>query len=239
MALSPMAYTLSQLLITAVFCYSSTLAQEICGPIGLSLSDSNETDDDLDAYKKDMFYLDMDNPAICTGAITSWRVCYYGPKNSNNKMYSVKYSVYRRNGANYIQVSNMTFITTLRGGGSDSQYDQLSEDGFYCHDESLDTPFAVQKDDIIGACVVNPKGPTHRLDIVSTVTVTDDNEQSSIQLYVPKSNDYERECRMSMDLPATIDFNQFSPADSMRLHLSANIMSLSKFTQPLNNSNLN
>ena len=230
MDLSLVAYTLSKFLITAVFCYrSQTFAEEICGHI---IGDNDETED---AIKKDRFYLDKNNPLCCTGNITSWRVCYYGPNNSNNmKLYTVKYAVCRLiDGTQdyYAQVSNLTFNTTLRGKQSKSQqYAEIIRGGFNCYNESVDLPFAVELGDIIGACVVDPtgQGMLHQLDVVSD---TEDLEPGVPQLHIymhrssPSNQniDYEKACKMNMTLPATIEFNNQFSSVPRRLHLNAKI----------------
>ena len=52
-----------------------------CGHIGRN----NETEGTpiRDHEFKSTFYLDMDNPAHCTGNITSWRICYYAPEEAD------------------------------------------------------------------------------------------------------------------------------------------------------------
>lgn len=214
--------SLSKLLITAVvFYYRSwtTSAQDFCGHIG----DINETK--YMANKKEMFYLDQNNPACCTGNIMSWRVCYYRPESESNKQYTVKYAVYRRNETDYIQVSNLIFNTTLSLSGDDERKKRHDREPHYetlnCHNELLDTPFTVQEGDVIGACVFNPMGKIRQLNIVSKIT----GHSHGLQLYVANS------CRMGKNLnfPAIITANELSAVSSMRLHLSANI---SKFVPP-------
>ena len=221
-----MSYTLSKLLIAALLSSQQALAQGVCGHIG----DNNEVK--LSAQNSQTFYLDMGNPACCTGTITSWRVCYYGPnprsRGQNNRLYTVKYAVYRRlNGTqNYTQVSNITFSATLRGSlTSNSQQpdDGIAKRGFNCYDKSLNTSFTVEEGDIIGACVVNPCNPPgpklRQLNVVS-----DAKGQSNVQLrHVPEDHNYIDLCKMNTNLPATIDFNQVSSTSIRRLHLSASI----------------
>ena len=160
-----MAYSLSKLLITAALLYyKSTWAQKFCGP------HDNRTE--LDICGSDMFYLVTDNPACCTGNITSWRVCYYEPQlnSDDNDTFSVKYAVYQRNDTNCIN----TLYQSDKGNGAlkqDSGNRQLS---LSCYNKVLETPFAVQKGDIIGACVsddqVHEDSKTvHRLNVVSRV----------------------------------------------------------------------
>ena len=230
MDLPLLACTLSKFLITVVFCHwSQTFAQEICGDIG----DNSEIE--LSAYKQDGFYLDMGNPACCTGNITSWRLCYYYKVNNrmDNKLYTVKYAVYRwRNRSstqNYIQVSNRTFSTTLRGRNLMANSQQSGMVSFNCYNERLNTSFAVDQGDIIVACVVNPRGDMRRLDVVSDINIDTEGQQLYESVNPSNGNNYIKLCKDRMNLPATIiiDSNQQFSSVSRRLHLSANI---SKYT---------
>ena len=54
--------------------YLTSAQQGRCGTIG----NSDETAATLS--RAQLFYLDTEHPATCTGNITSWRVCYYGPE---------------------------------------------------------------------------------------------------------------------------------------------------------------
>ena len=79
------------LLSCLAFCF--TLAQQdTCGPIGNS---------DVTAAtpsRARRFYLNSADPAPCTGNITSWRVCYYGPDDVDDDRgtYWATYAVYIR-----------------------------------------------------------------------------------------------------------------------------------------------
>ena len=222
-----MAYSLSDFLITAVVLYCrSTLAQDFCGHIG----DDNDTQ--LEADRREMFYLDTDNPACCTGNVTTWRVCYYGPGNSAvDKAYHVRYAVYRRNKTDpdsfFQAIPHLIFNTTLRDNDRQMrrhsrdrdtpQYDQLNiTEGLHCHNQSLDAPFTVQEGDVIGACVVNPMGGMRQLKVVGKIT-----DHGHIRLYAGTRN----LCRQrgTLTFPLIITTNELSAVNLMRLHLSAKI----------------
>ena len=97
------------------FCF--TLArQESCGPIG----NSDETA--ATPLRDQRFYLNTADPAPCTGNITSWRVCYYGPDDVDNARgsYWATYAVYREMGSGdnvrYEKVSEMfRAVRTIQG----------------------------------------------------------------------------------------------------------------------------
>ena len=75
--------------VVLLHCSSIISAQDFCGVIG----DDTQLQFQVDATE--MFYLDVDHPACCSGNIVSWRVCYYGPEDDDSKPYRVKYAVYR------------------------------------------------------------------------------------------------------------------------------------------------
>ena len=229
-----MANSLSKLLITILYHISLTFALESCGHIG----DNRETQG-YSAYDGDGFYLDIGNRACCSGNITSWRVCYYMPdleELGDGDLYRVKYAVYRRNGTDFIQVSNLTFNLTLgreelsNVNGSWQKHDTSNDEDspIVCYDVPLNISFAVCADDIIGACVVGGLdledsncSNVHRLNIVS-------NQTHPPIGHLLHSDSYLTSCQMNETLPASIiDFKtHFSLVSnfSQRLHISANIM---------------
>ena len=237
-----MANSLSKLLITILYhIVSLTFALETCGHIG----DNRRVTQGYSAYDgEDGFYLDIGNQACCNGNITSWRVCYYTPDSGDlgsDDLYRVKYAVYRRNGTDYIQVSNLTFNFTLgreelrNADGRQQKSDSPIEEPFECYDMPLNTSFAIRAGDIIGACVVG--GPdlddsshsnVHRLNVVSEAN---NQSQPPIRHLLRYSDSYLTSmCQMNETLPASIDFEtHFSCVRSLRLHISANIMMISKY----------
>ena len=75
-----MAYNLikMQVFVIAVICSihcSLRTASASCGHIGNHMY--NERADNPIRDRGKLFYLDVSNPANCSGNITSWRVCYY------------------------------------------------------------------------------------------------------------------------------------------------------------------
>ena len=172
-------------LLSLVFCYSSTctLAQDSCGRIG----HTDETELEAIPVRDHMFYLDLDNPANCSGTITSWRVCYHGPAMSylntltpgqiSNYRAIATYSVYRRTDNNtFSRLTAMSrrFRAIRSNDTSDNQReDGPLYDGFNCYNISVNRnrPFTIEAGDIIGACVFDPEGNNrHQLDIVSNVS---------------------------------------------------------------------
>ena len=208
------------------FCF--TLArQESCGPIGNS--DETETT----PLRNQRFYLNTADPAPCTGNITSWRVCYYGPDDVDNLSgsYWATYAVYRRTGSgddvHYERVSEMfralrtiERFTDIDGTGVDGE---ILEGGFNCYNDSIDTgnsPLTVQAGDILGACVFDPenivRGTRVTLNRLQLDIVGDVSGQSLLQTTDTS------ECS-TVAIPSNIPANQLSAQSSRRLHLYANI----------------
>ena len=197
----------------------STSTQDICGRIGAH--DVDDRDTQFQVNRTEMFYLDLNHSACCSGNITSWRVCYYGPSSGSEKLYHVKYAVYRRSNQTeeYVQVPDSpTFNITLTN--REGQYSGPISEGFNCHDEFLDEPFTIEEGDVIGACVVDPNSPVMRqLNIISRV-----NEQPHASLPLHGIQEHVQPCEMGT-IPTRIMISQLTAINSTRLYLSANIRS--------------
>ena len=178
-----------------------------------------------------MFYLNTANPAPCTGNITSWRVCYYGP--SSTSLFSLRdywatYAVYRRRGTGsteqFEQVSEMftalraTRIATVFGQRFvDRKVDGVIQSGFHCYTDQLDTgssPLTVQAGDVVGACVFDPVNHPRvirrQLDIVGEV--------SGESLLAMNTGG----CSLT-GMPSSIPANQLTNVNSRRMHIYAKV----------------
>ena len=203
--------------------YLASAQQERCGSIG-----NNETV--ATPSRAQLFYLNTANPATCTGNVTSWTVCYYGPNNVDNSgSYWATYAVYRRMGSgssvHYRCVSEMfsAVRTVERFVTLSSVVDgEITQGGFHCYEDSIDIrnlPLTVQTGDILGACVFDPEddqfipfvGPVTRLplDVVG---------QDGGSLLQMSSAGCSREA-----IPSDIPANQLSTLNSRRLHIYAHI----------------
>jgi hypothetical protein len=181
-----------------------------------------------------MFYLNTANPALCSGNITNWRVCYYGPNRTSNsftfaRSYWATYAIYRKVGTGvderYVRVSEIfkavrgsTFARFREG----SVLDGPIRSGFRCYTDSLNTAEAsgsvtVQAGDVIGACVFDPTNnrilSRRQLDVVG-----ESRYSGSSLLAVPTTD----ECSMDT-LPSNIPSSQLSVINSKRLHIYANM----------------
>ena len=199
-----------------------TLAQDTCGSIG----NSNEIA--LAADRSRRFYLDTANPAPCTGNVTSWRVCYYGPNQQdidNDEFFSywATYAVYRKMGSgvdeHYQQVSQL--FSAVIATNNLMQIDNngtidgvIRQQGFICYDDSITAPLTVQAGDIVGACVFNPTNGNFfirsQLDVVGRV-----DGESLLQMGSGGCS--------TTALPMEIRASQLSTVNSRRLHIYANI----------------
>ena len=211
-----------------MLCFSSAQPEQCSDSIGSDATEIGST-----PSRAQLFYLNVANPAPCTGSITSWRVCYYGPDDvpSNSLVnYWATYAVYRRtgNGTNtsYIRVSEIFRATkTNLNLGNFLEIDgEISEGGFHCYTDSLDeddSPLTIQAGDILGACVFDPDGDIVILDADVKITLPLDvvGEASTGELLLRTST---AGCSR-FDLPSDIPANQLIPLDSRRLHIYANI----------------
>lgn len=186
-----------------------------CGSIGNSNSESS-----VKARRNRNFYLDVNNPATCSGNITSWRVCYYGPDEvDEDGEYLATYAIYRRMGAadSYERVSE-TFRAVLRFTNLAAVDGVVQEGGFWCYNDPIDigdSPLTIQIGDVLGACVFNPQGGnTFQLDVVG-----DTGQQSSESLLAMNTGG----CARNTPLPSSVLTNSLSNRNSRRLHIHANI----------------
>ena len=219
-------HSAQSLLTCLVFCL--TLAQqESCGPIG----NSDETA--ATPSRAQRFYLNTADPAPCTGNITSWRVCYYGPDDVDNDRgsYWAMYAVYRKMGSGdnvrYEKVSEMfRAVRTIQRFTSDDMVDgEIVEGGFNCYDDSIDTgnsPLTVQAGDIPGACVFDPGTDTFIVNRLQLDIVGEASGQSLLQMDTSGCS--------TVAIPSNIPANQLSTQSSRRLHLYANIGKLTFFS---------
>ena len=206
--------------------YLTSAQQESCGSIG----NNNETA--VTPSRAQLFYLNTANPAPCTGNITSWRVCYYGPDSVNRVgSYWATYAVYRRMGSGsntrYVRVSEIfrairtvAGFTNAPGTGVDGE---IAQGGFNCYTDSIDagvSPLTIQVGDILGACIFDPDGDivVNDIDILIRLPLDVVGEASGESLLQMGTAGCSRE-----DIPSDIPANQLSTLNSRRLHVYANI----------------
>ena len=209
--------------------YLTSAQQENCGSIGSNNEIAGTPS------RAQMFVINTANPAPCTGNITSWRVCYYGPQSVNRAgSYWATYAVYRKIGSGsstrYIRVSEMfralrtiAGFTVTPGARVDGE---IVEGGFNCYTDSIDvgdSPLTIQAGDMLGACIFDPNGDL----------VVDDLE-ILIRLPLDVVGEASSESVLQMgtagcstdEIPSDIPANQLSTLNSRRLHIYANISKL-------------
>ena len=200
-------------------CTSIILAQDFCGV-------ADDTRFQVDATE--MFYLDVDHPICCSGKITSWRICYYGPAaNDDSKPHRVKYAVYRLNVTenrgndteyHLVPGSNRSTIICSTSRNCRRSNNRFYTRNFYCYEQSLDkhSHVVTEEGDVVGACVVDPKGEMKQLNIVSKV-----NGQPLDSVQLRGTKQYINLCKEGTNIPNSITLSQLSVVDSIKLHLGA------------------
>ena len=108
-----------------------------CGTVGHDLQSSQTRLTDL------RFYLNSQNPAPCSGNVTTWRYCYYSPDVTATE-YRAPFGIYRLDGSDYELVSEMFFITIPD--------DDIGSNSFTCRTFTAPVT-AIQNGDVVGACV--------------------------------------------------------------------------------------
>ena len=202
------------------------LAQDFCGSIG-----SSNPESEVASSRDAIFYLNTANPAPCSGTITSWRVCYYGPDSVDFSTYWATYAIYRRitissdSSESYEKIS--TIMRAVRATGLLAAVNStgiidgsIQSGGFNCYDDFIgagSSPLTVQAGDILGACVFDPIDSDNydrrQLDVVGEAEM-----DGEFLLGMSSSG------RCTTDaLPSNIPISQLSKVSSRRLHIYANI----------------
>ena len=194
----------------------------ICLVSGQTCTIGRSDESELSQRTDRRFYLDVNNPANCTGTITNWRVCYYGRSDSGLNSYWATYAVYRRIGSrgdeSYVKVSELFRATTGFGDG----VDRLNERGFNCYTDSIDagdSPLTIQPGDIIGACVFDPEDGNiftrRELNIVGEVPA---GQGESLM-----RADIDVDCTVNDIVPSSIRLTDLRRQNNRRLHIYANV----------------
>ena len=154
------------------------------------------------------FYLNVGEPAACTGSISSFTYCYYTPNNPGNKVYLFTFAVYRENSQTGVYEVNSPVFQVERTGA-----DFL---GFFgCPVYRLNEPVTVEAGDVLGACVFDPRGSNHKqLDIVG---------EHSSDLSMLISTDDGGCDRDPAAVPSTVSSSSLGNVFDRVLHLYANI----------------
>ena len=113
-----------------------------CGTVGHDLQSSQTKLTDFG------FYLNTQNPAPCSGNVTTWEYCYYQPDASLrmslnvDAAFQVPFGIYRLNGSKISDIFLISISNSNIGTGP-----------FTCQTFNMSSVTTIQKDDIIGACI--------------------------------------------------------------------------------------
>lgn len=161
-----------------------------------------------DPHTANNFFLNVQDPAVCSGEIISFRYCYYHPEPFIDEEYSSVFAVYRprdiSSSLSYDVVSQTIKVTRNQTN------DQVGK--FTCSNVALTVPVNVQAGDVLGACVVSESSSN----TFAQLNIVGYNETSDRYLMTADSSD----CGNST-VPLTI--NTLSRTDSLVLHIYADI----------------
>ena len=212
---------------SVLFSHWVSAQQPECGSIG----NVAQTEGEVNASRASLFYLDVDNPATCSGTVTGWRVCYFGPESvSPTGRYSTAFTVFRRvqNGSDLYYQSVSPVYEAVRAGPnpvfSNEFVDGVVEiGGFNCSTVDVgDSVFEIQSGDVIGACVTD-------LEDFSDPQLGISFERLQLDIVGDVGDEGER--LLSRDttgctvdtVPDVVMSNELSPIESRRLFISAKI----------------
>ena len=137
--------------------------QGICDGTGGALGD-NRYMQPSNVRRRNALFLNIGDPAICSGNINSFKYCYYSPGDSAPS-YSFKFAVYRESSSNSGSYNNISPVFVVQRTSSDVAT-ELGGSGFVCVDFTVNDPVPVNTGDVLGACIFDPSGNTLQLDIV-------------------------------------------------------------------------
>ena len=184
-----------------------------CGTIGRTSDSHGSNSEDNE------FYINIGDPADCDGQITSISYCFYDPPQTENE-YVATLAVYRLQGQGGRVYANVSSTIILRKTQAEVQA-ELGSNNFVCSQLTLDQPIAIQSNDVLGACVVNPQadGNTYRLDLVG--------KRGDVDSDLLRAEIAPASCT-DTSTPANIDFDILDQmgqdvTTSRALHLHANI----------------
>ena len=184
--------------------------QEICNGTRGALGDNRYMQQSR-VQRRLAFYLNVADPASCSGLINSFKYCYYVPQDVAPS-YSFNFAVYRESSSNSGSYNNISSVFVVERTSSDVMTELDGGGDFACVNFTVNDPVPVNTGDVLGACmfdrsVVN----TQQLDIVGI-----DEDRSSRLL-----GDLNSGCSLDSLSPTVTSPNRVF--DNRLLHLYANI----------------
>ena len=154
-------------------------------------------------------FLDLQNPAQCSGIVTAWNYCFYRIESASDLNYIVDFVVYRRRqGSSDYDLVQSSYRTVDMTG---NQLAALNSH-FNCLTITLPESemFEIQEDDVLGACLNDAGNDQKMLDILA--------ESVTNTLYVTDG------CEESLaSIASTIRRNRLTTSPSFALHLFVDV----------------
>ena len=149
-------------------------------------------------------YLNLGNPALCHGSVTSLNYCHYPTEGEAGVVYSAHIGIYRLVSNNYKPVPGSQRLVTVN-----------SSKDFNCSSVVLPAPIQIEPNDTIGACVARANGDPVTHDQAQLDFAGENATDLSIYgLNVENCNHSNLQ---------SIPMDKLQSLPSMILHLSANI----------------
>ena len=199
---------------------ANTNCQDVCREGAGIIGSENNVKYEAEERSRGRLYLNIDNPAQCSGIITSWEYCYYLP--DNERAYQVHFAIYRKriDDRRRIQYEKQSRTVTLSldmisDDDGDGDSDGESEDSdsevenFFCtsHIPEAAEYVTVRQGDIIGMCLP-------RRNSLNVVSDTSDEDLDGDRLFYTNCNN---------NVPGVINDRFVEIQDGRIAHLYAQI----------------
>ena len=115
------------------------------------------------ARDRDDFYLNVADPASCSGIIKYFSYCYYRPAAAPSYVFT--FAIYRQSSSVNGVYDIVSSVFIAERTSSDVTTDLDGED-FACMNLTLNDTVPVNAGDVLGACISDPSGGVRQLDIV-------------------------------------------------------------------------
>lgn len=138
--------------------------QETCDVAGGDIGDGSYMDE-LTARDDDDFYLNVADPASCSGVINYFSYCYYSPEAAPSYVFT--FALYRESSSVSGVYDTVSSVFVAERTSSDVMTD-LGGGSFTCVDVTVNA-VPVEAGDMLGACIADPQGVTRKLDIIGRI----------------------------------------------------------------------
>ena len=190
--------------------FQCTSGQGTCSVTGGNIGDSRYMLART-ARNRDDFYLNVADPASCSGIIKYFSYCYYRPAAAPSYVFT--FAIYRQSGSVNGVYDIVSSVFIAERTSSDVTTDLDGED-FACMNLTVNDTVPVNAGDVLGACISDPSGGVRQLDIVGRLR--DGESGSSMLLRTDGVTGYTPDSVPSSVIPSKL-------SGSRLLHLYANI----------------